>query len=874
MRGGWSKAEPRRAAASFRWGPATLLVLALCFSNARADSKQTPGSPDTPSNGAPVRGAGPKLSGAADVVSFGAVSSSSILSCTAMDGSPTLACANTGDYQNGQTVLVPAAGPLPADELANGPGDLTVISTVSGGGGAHLNTISRTYEVTKVDSAVGESAPTHPVSVVNGAIMLGGNAWEDIEWDCDIRAAGYRVYGCQGAGCTPRFLGWVKQPTVVQVCGYDDVGFANATEMVAVGPNPASVGPFGRTLLGHPIVPKSVYVFQMTSSTIPTLLGNDDGGGRLAGTAISSGSVDYLSGRVSITLSSPIDNRTELWLAFTPANGASTAPRQPTRDFLHATIVSGTGSPRLTLNTNSAVSGSVRLAHDNAPALQRALNSLVDADPKGGIAVAPRGIYSIGSIISIPDQVSLEGQGGGTEFGPGSTSPNVDAGTTFVWNGPDNMSIFDVRNGARQALRRFTIDAQRVNAGASVSTGLTGVHVDADSNLATGADKTNLEDLTVVQAHHGIEFGGNLQRAHIGPDADVSESRIKQVHFLHLIDKTDITSKGFVLDSGNIFLMRFTHNTCLCLNRCLDDVQLGPIMVDTMAGAGCANTGSNPTTIYNDSGAGGLYENMEDEPGDSSNPFYSVWLPRTAPATGNSYLTTLLNNTLGGHILIADISSVLSYGNTTAKHIYSQTWQLDGNMAGGFDLPNLSGGSDGGPGWSIGPLGGIIGDYYNGGTNLNGKPSVSRIFSQLNRLVIRSADGARLPPMITLCPGAAAAAGAASDCWSLSYGLNVAPTYGEFGYGGGDSPSGYPAANDLIRWTRDRIEFKSLKNDCSGSHVLSPTPPDTIHNACLTGSQPVLCSVQNAPHAFSCNPAPGSLQINGTAGDTLYWWQG
>jgi hypothetical protein len=813
-------------------------------------------------------------SGDANIASFGAISSSSTLACTATEGSPTLACANTGDYQNGQTVLVPAGGRLPAGELADGPGDLTVVSTLSGGGGAQLSNISRTYEVTKVDPALGESAPTHRVSVVDGPIMLGGNAWEDVEWDCDIRAAGYRVYGCQGAACTPRFLGWVKQPTVVQVCGYDDVGFSNATEMVAVGPNPASVGPFGRTLLGHPLVPKSVYVFQMTPSTNPTLLGNDDGSGKLTGTGISSGTVEYSSGRVSITLGSPIDNRTELWLAFTPANGASAAPRHPTRDFLHSSIVSGAGGPRLTLSTNLGLSGSVRVAHDDAPALQGALNSLVDADPRGGIVVAPRGTYSIGSLISIPDQVSLEGHGGGTEYGPGSTSPNVDVGTTFVWNGPDNMSIFDVRNGTRQALRRFTIDAQRVNAGSSVSTGLTGVHVDADSNLSSGADKTNLEDLTIVQAHHGIEFGGNLQTRHVGPHADVSESRIKQVHFLHTIDKTDITSKGFVLDSGNIFLMRFTHNTCLCLNRCLDDVNSGAIMVDTMAGGGCADMGSNPTTIYDDSGAGGLFENMEDEPGNISNPFYSVWLPRTAPGTGNSNATTLLNNTFGGHILIADISSVVSDGNTTAKRIIGQTWQLDGNMAGGFVLPNLSGGADGGPGWSVGPLGGVIGDYYNSGTNLNGKTSVSQIFNQLNRLVIQSADGTRLPPMITLCAGPGVAAGAASDCWSLSYGLNGDPTYGEFGYGGGTSPSGYPAGNDLIRWTRNWIEFKSLKNDCSGSHVLSRTPPDTIRNACITGKQPVLCSVQNAPHTFSCNPGPGSLQINGTAGDTLYWWQG
>ena len=159
------------------------------------------------------------------------------------------------------------------------------------------------------------------------------------------------------------------------------------------------------------------------------------------------------------------------------------------------------------------MSGSVRVAHDNGPAIRDALDSLINDDPKGGIAIVPKGRYSIGSLISIPDQVSLEGQGGGVEYGP-SVSPDVDAGTAFVWNGPDNMSIFDVRNGVRQAARRFTIDARYVNAGASISTGLTGIHVDADcAPRDGGADKTNLEDLSVIQAHHGIEFGGQSSDA-------------------------------------------------------------------------------------------------------------------------------------------------------------------------------------------------------------------------------------------------------------------------------------------------------------------------------------------------------------------------
>jgi hypothetical protein len=98
---------------------------------------------------------------------------------------------------------------------------------------------------------------------------------------------------------------------------------------------------------------------------------------------------------------------------------------------------------------------------------------------------------------------------------------------------------------------------------------------------------------------------------------------------------------------------------------------------------------------------------------------------------------------------------------------------------------------------------------------------------------------------------------------------------GEFGFGSGTEPSGYPAANDLIKWTRDGIELKAMKNDCSGSHVLSAHPPDMISSPCITGIQPVLCSVKNAPHVFSCNPTEaGKLIMNGTAGDTLYWWQG
>ncbi len=182
------------------------------------------------------------VNGAANIRAFGAVSSASILSCIADRGSPKLNCSNPGDYINGQYVFVPGGGATPQGALADGPDNLSVTSTRSIGGGAQLSTVSRTYEVTRVDFALGESAATLPVTVTDGSIMLGGDAWADVEWTCDSHALGYRVYGCQGAGCEPRFLGWVKQPTHVQVCGYDDMGFADASEMVAVGPNQLQPG--------------------------------------------------------------------------------------------------------------------------------------------------------------------------------------------------------------------------------------------------------------------------------------------------------------------------------------------------------------------------------------------------------------------------------------------------------------------------------------------------------------------------------------------------------------------------------------------------------------------------------------------------------
>ena len=70
-------------------------------------------------------------------------------------------------------------------------------------------------------------------------------------------------------------------------------------------------------------------------------------------------------------------------------------------------------------------------------------------------------------------------------------------------------------------------------------------------------------------------------------------------------------------------------------------------------------------------------------------------------------------------------------------------------MAGGSIMPNLSGGADGGPGWTIGPLGGMTGHYYNGGVAVDGAVSAKKIFTQLNRLVVQAADGTRIAPMIT-----------------------------------------------------------------------------------------------------------------------------
>ncbi len=454
--------------------------------------------------------------------------------------------------------------------------------------------------------------------------------------------------------------------------------------------------------------------------------------------ATSGGSCTLTSSTFQLTLQGGM----ELWAYWTPNVSATAAPSSAVRGLLYTTIASGGGTASPVLSAAPQVSGSVNLEPDNTPALQAQLNAFGSA---GGRLTANTAIYMIDAPISIPDETQFVGSGQGTLYGTGSTSPTVDAGTSLVWGGPDNMTIISMRNGERMGFIGTVLDGTNVNGGSNsasspASTGLTGVHLDADSPLYSGINRALLKDDTLVNLHVGIWGGGSRNSATSGSNSDVSMDTLSGVHFLRETSTaptpSDFTSEGFFYNTGNAFLTQVKdQSSCIGPDRCIDFANVSTDMViDGLQGSG--SWGS--ATYYNDSGAGAILRSIEDEPGGTSRPYWSVWTPLWSISAG--FATLLENNTFGGYVWFQDDSPVLSLANNNAKHTTSQSWLLDGHI--GSAQPRLNGGPDCNTGscnviWQLGALGGYFGDYAN---DLSGVVSL-----QSSGIVVTPASGNNSP---------------------------------------------------------------------------------------------------------------------------------
>lgn len=147
------------------------------------------------------------VNGAANIRAYGAVSSTESATCSISASSTALSCGSAADFVNGQHVVVPHAG---AATSLSTPASLAVQSskwdanlnvTTDGAGSTDY-----TYTVAAVDGVGGVTAAPTAVTITNGEATLSFDKFNQITWTAVSSAIAYRVYGCNGASCSPALI--------------------------------------------------------------------------------------------------------------------------------------------------------------------------------------------------------------------------------------------------------------------------------------------------------------------------------------------------------------------------------------------------------------------------------------------------------------------------------------------------------------------------------------------------------------------------------------------------------------------------------------------------------------------------------------------
>ncbi|MGD0075734.1 MAG: LamG-like jellyroll fold domain-containing protein, partial [Candidatus Binataceae bacterium] len=160
------------------------------------------------------------VNGVFNVRAFGATGSGVGESATTVAGSAKITLNFPGDFSNGQSVVIPHAGPTPSVTTPTGlavttkSSDSTGSITVSGCSALNGVTCSTawTYQVYAVDANNGWSAATTPVTIATGASALSGWNINELTFNTVPNAVAYPIYGCSGTSCTPTLRG-VALPT-------------------------------------------------------------------------------------------------------------------------------------------------------------------------------------------------------------------------------------------------------------------------------------------------------------------------------------------------------------------------------------------------------------------------------------------------------------------------------------------------------------------------------------------------------------------------------------------------------------------------------------------------------------------------------------
>jgi hypothetical protein len=545
---------------------------------------------------------------------YGAVSSSVVGTATTSASSSNVSLSSAGDWQNGQLVALVGAGPVatiaaPAwctgTTCGSASGNSYPLFETLGGTG----TSSYSYCVETVDQNNGVSACGPTATVTNAQAMLGPSAWVQLEWATVTGAQGYIAKSCRGSGCTPKFLKYVPAITAggQSFQGVVDVGLTYAPPEF-VGRGNGSMTSFSATLQQRPLDAKSLTV------NAGSIVCTDNGSGALSGTGCGAGSINYSTGAVTVAFSAAPATGTNIWAVYTPTSSYPAMLSSPTRDWVFTSILSGAGTQSLTLNTNSAVSTTTQLVHDNWTPIQNALNSLAasGATPAGGAVRLQRGTYSLPKPLIVPSEATLNMDCGGTDYGQGTAAPGFVFGTTLQWTGPDEMDMIDMYDGLRERMMCGNLDARNVDGGASQSTAMTGVHLDASLTTLSGNDKARLQEVSVAGAHHGFEIGGNVATDGEYPSSDVSEFVLDQTHTS--FPQIDARSMGYVINSNNAGfpISALFEPSCLGQpNVCIAQISDGGLYVDRASGT--VSEGPSPAFHVYDVGIEGTITHTEYE---------------------------------------------------------------------------------------------------------------------------------------------------------------------------------------------------------------------------------------------------------------------
>jgi hypothetical protein len=130
-----------------------------------------------------------------EAAAYAAFPSVQSVTCTANGTGSLTGCNSLADFQAGQLVEVRHGGPTSPLTTPSAP----AVSPQTNGGSV-LETASYSYQCSKVDANMGETAQS-PTTTVTGYNTLDGSHWNALSCGADASAILYRWWKCVGAGC-------------------------------------------------------------------------------------------------------------------------------------------------------------------------------------------------------------------------------------------------------------------------------------------------------------------------------------------------------------------------------------------------------------------------------------------------------------------------------------------------------------------------------------------------------------------------------------------------------------------------------------------------------------------------------------------------